>query len=255
MAIAEESLVILASPSLKAPLEALGHGFEATHPHVKVQIHYDSGLGLRQMIATMQNSGRHFIGSGPVHIIAPAGLELLERLEQRYYVLPGTRKAYAAVPLVLVVPESLADAHTSFEAFAHDPSKRLSVADPQRTELGLRTEAFLQGIGVVDALKGRLDEAHDARGVIDHVLNGEADAGIVFGSDAVRERERVRVVATSTEETHRPIVYWMAMERFCPNRALCEAFLDFTQSQEAQAILTRLGYGSPANVATAQNPQ
>jgi len=203
------------------------------------------------MIATMQNSGGILSDRArPYH--CAAGLELIERLEQRYYVLPGTRKAYATVPLALVVPESLADAHTSFEAFAHDPSKRLSVADPQRTELGLRTEAFLQSIGLVDALKGRLDEAHDAHGVIDHVLNGEADAGIVFGSDAVRERERVRVVATSTEETHRPIVYWMAMDRFCPNRALCEAFLDFTQSPEAQAILKRLGYGLPATDMIAQ---
>ncbi len=197
------------------------------------------------MIATMQSSGRHFIGSGPVHIIAPAGLELIERLEQRYYVLPGTRRAYATVPLALVVPESLAETHTSFEAFAQDAGKRVSVADLRRTELGLRTQAFLQSSGIADALKGRLDEAHDARGVIDHVLNGEADAGIVFGSDAVRERERVRVVATSTEETHRPIVYWMAMERFCPNRPLCEEFLAFTHSPEAQATLKRLGYGIP----------
>lgn len=242
----KEPLVIAASPSVKVPLEALAHAFEAHHPNVRVLVHYESGLGLRQSIAAMQNTGRYFIGSGPVHLIAPASNEVLDRMEQRYYVLPGTRKPYAAVPLVLIVPESLVDAPASFDAVARDTTKRLAVADPALTELGARTKAFLEAAGLSSLIDGRVDVAHDAKGVIDDVVNGDADAGIVFGSDAVREAQRVRVVATSTEKLHRPIVYSIAMERYCPDRALCQQFLDFTQTEEARAALRLLGYGSPA---------
>ena len=42
-----------------------------------------------------------------------------------------------------------------------------------------------------------------------------------------------------------PVVHSMAMERYCPNRALCEKFLGFIQSDEAQKELNRLGYASP----------
>jgi molybdate transport system substrate-binding protein len=212
---------------------------------VKVRIHYASGLGIRQSIAGMQNTGRFFIETGPYHLVAPANPELIDRLEMKYYVLPGTRRPYATVPLVLVVPESVADAPSSFEAFARDPALRLAVADPDVTELGLRTQSFLKAMGLSDVLAGRLYVAHDARGVLDHLLNGEADAGILFGSDAARERSRVRVVANSAEEFHRSIVYYMAMERYCPNRKLCQEFLDFIGSPEAQKILLSLGYGAP----------
>jgi molybdate transport system substrate-binding protein len=252
---AEETLVIAASPSVKIPLEAIAQAFERVHPDVRVRLHYDSGLGLRQTLAAMQNSGRYFIGSGPFHLIAPASAELLDRMEQRYYVLPGTRKAYASVPLVLVVPESLADAPASFEAVAYDPTKKVSVADPQLTELGLRTEAFLKVSGLSAALRGRLDVAHDAKGVIDDVINGDADAGIILGSDAVRESARVRIAATSTEKVSRPILYSIAMERYCPNRDLCHAFLTFTQTDEAQDALRPLGYGlTPRKVTPLQSP-
>jgi molybdate transport system substrate-binding protein len=242
---AKEMLVIAASPSVKVPLEAIAQAFERVHPDVRVRIHYDSGLGLRQSLAAMQNTGRYFIGSGPIHLIAPASREVLDRLERRYYVLPGTQRTYASVPLVLVVAESLVEAPASFEALAQDATRRLAIADPGLTELGLRTEGFLKAAGLTQSLQGRLDVAHDAKGVVDHVLNGEADAGIIFGSDAVQERARVRVVARSTEHLYRPIVYSIGMERYCPNRDMCQAFLAFTQTVEAQEALKPLGYGSP----------
>ena len=240
----EETLLIAASPSVKVPLEAITQAFERVHPEVRVRIHYDSGLGLRQSIAAMQNAGRYFIGSGPIHLVAPASGDLLDRLERRYYVLPGTQRIYASVPLVLVVPESLVEAPASFDALAQDGTKRVAIADPILTELGLRTEGFLKAAGLTQALQGRIDVAHDAKGVIDHVLNGEADAGIIFGSDAGREHARVRVVAKSTARLSRPIFYSIGMDRYCPNRDLCRAFLDFTQTAEAQEALKPLGYGS-----------
>jgi len=54
-AVASEPLVIAASPSLAVPLDALGRPFEATHPGVKVQLYYGSGLELRQTIAALEN--------------------------------------------------------------------------------------------------------------------------------------------------------------------------------------------------------
>ncbi len=53
---AGETFIIAASPSLKNVLERLGDGFEKSHPGVHVQIYFDSGLGLRQTVAGMENS-------------------------------------------------------------------------------------------------------------------------------------------------------------------------------------------------------
>lgn len=246
-AIASERLVIAGSPSLATPLAALGGAFEAKHSGVKVQIHYGSGLDLRQMIASMENRDgtKYFIGSGPIHIVAPGGDELITRLAKVYYVLPESRTSYATASLVLVVPESLVDAPSSFEAISRDVRIRIAVADPKLTALGEKTEELLHALGGTTAWEGRLDVAADARGVLDHLMNGKADAAIIFGPDAVREANRVRVVSVAPGKLDRPVTYSMAMERYCPNRSLCEEFLGFVRSPEAEAILKQLGYGIP----------
>lgn len=243
-----ELFVIAASPSMKAPVEALARAFEATHPDVKVRIYYDTGLELRQTIAAMENKASpktYFIGSGPIHLIAPGGDELLTRLQTKYYVLPDTKRPYADVPLTLVVPVTLVEAPASFEELGKGARYRIAVADATLTELGRQTGQLFTSLGIAADVKGRMDVASDAGGVLDHLLYGQADVGIIFGPDAVKEQERIRVVATAGRPNFQPTTHSMAMERYCPNRALCEEFLSFIQSAEAQQVLKSLGYSPP----------
>jgi len=244
--VAAEPFVIAASPSMKAPVDALARAFEERHPDVKARIYYDTGLEMRWTIAGMQNKAgpqTYFIGSGPIHVIAPGGDELLTRLETKYYVLPGTRRPYAAVPLVLVVPVQLVEAPSSFAELANESVvKRIAIADPVLTELGRQTMDLFRGLGIAGSVEGRLDIAAEAGGVLSHLLNGQADVGVIFGPEAHREQERVRVVAVAPEGKVKPTMHSMAMERYCPNRDLCLKFLDFIQTEEAQSLVTRLGY-------------
>ena len=251
-AVATEQLVIATSPSMRIPVEALGRQFEKSHPEIRVRLFFDSGLDIRRTIAAMENSpiGQYFIGSGPIHLVAPGGDELITRLEWRYYVLPGTKRPYAEVPLVMIVPEALVDAPTSFEALGKDDTLRIAVGDPELTPLGQKTRELLIRLGVWGHVGHRLDKASDTRSVFDHLLNGEADVGIVFGPDAVQESQRIRIVAVSERGIIPLAIHSMAMERYCPNRALCEEFLGFIQSPEAQKELQRLGYAAPSSQST-----
>ena len=245
---ASETFLIAGSPSIGDLLKALGTAFEAKHPELKVQIHQASGLELRQMIATMENRDRnkYYIGSGPIHIVAPGGDELITRLAWRYYVLSQSRTPYSTESLVLVVPESLVDAPSSFEALAKDNRIRIAVADPKLTVLGQKTEEFLRALaGGRTTWADRLDVAADAKGVLDHLLYGQADVAIVFGPDAAREAKRVRVTAMAPEDFDRPVTHSMVIERFCPNRGLCEEFLAFVRTPEAETIIKEMGYGIP----------
>lgn len=242
----QEVFVIAGSHSVKGVLDRLSAGFERIHPEVRIRLYVDNGLELRRTIAGMENSmvGQYFIGSGPIHIVAPGGDEVLTRLEQKYYVLPGTKQSYAMEQLVLVVPESLVDAPGSLEAMS-DGSSRLAVADPLHTRLGGQTAAMFRALGLEASFAGRLDVATDSRGVLDYVLSGQADAGILFGHEAVQAQERVRIVAR-LEQGYASTVHSMAMERYCPNRGLCEEFLGYLHSAEAQAIVRQAGYGVPS---------
>jgi molybdate transport system substrate-binding protein len=249
---AVEPFVIAASPSLRGVLERLSEGFERSHPGVRVKLYFNRGLEMRQTIAALENSmvERYFIGTGPINLIAPGGDELIARLEMKYYVLPGTKRPYAQDQLVLVVPESLVEAPDSVESMSRGTA-RLAVAEPGRTKLGKQTQEALHALGLASSFKGRVDEATDSRGVVDHVVSGEAGAGIIYGHEAAREQERLRVVAI-IKEGYQPTVHSMAMERYCPNRRLCETFLDYIQSAEGQSIVRRAGYALPGEKAKSE---
>lgn len=244
-----ETLVILSSPGLAAPLQALGSAFEATQSGVWVRVVVEEALDMRRRIAAVENQPSWAEAGlrGPIHLIAPGGDELIARLEQKAYVLPNSRQAYAAVSLVLVVPESVVEAPNSFEALARDPALRVAVADPVLTALGQQTRELVAGLGLTEALGHRLDVATDVEGVLSHLLNGQADVGIVFGPDAYRYRERIRMTAVAPERVVKPVLHSLAMVRSCPNRELGQAFLNFVRTAEAQAVLVALGYGLPGS--------
>ena len=143
---AARPLVIVTSPAVKEAIEALGKAFEAAHPDVVVQVAVDTSLDLRRTIAGMENQGRFFIGSGPIHLVAPGGDEVITRMEQKYYLLPEAKALYATERLVLVAPESLSDAPESFEALGRMESIRIAVAD-RTTRLGVETDRVLSEIG------------------------------------------------------------------------------------------------------------
>jgi molybdate transport system substrate-binding protein len=232
-------LVIATSPSVEAAIAQLGRAFETSHPNVQVRLSVDTSLDLRRTVAAMENQGKFFIGSGPIHLVAPGGDEVITRMEQKYYLLPETKVRYATEQLVLVAPESLSEAPESFGALGRMESIRIAVAD-RTTRLGVETDRVLAALRLKDK---QLDLASDQSGILDHVLSGQADVGVMFGQDAAKFQQRVRIVATAPAGLYNPIPHSMSMERYCPDRPLCEEFLQFAISPDGQAVLKRLGYG------------
>lgn len=239
-------LVIATSPSVQEAMAQLGQVFEASHPGVHVQLSVDTSLDLRRTIAAMENRGKSFIGSGPIHLVAPGGDEVITRMEQKYYLLPEAKALYATERLVLVAPESFTEAPESFEAMAKMPAVRIAIAD-LKTRLGVETDRLLSALGLRGVEGVRIDLANDPAGILDHMLSGQADVGIMFGQDAVRVQQRVRVVAMAPGGSYKPIAHSISMERYCPDRPLCEEFLRFVTSPEGQSVLRRLGYGPGAS--------
>ena len=246
-----EPLIILASPRLEKPLVALAESFESTHADVHVKILLDSGLGLRGTIARLQNAGLYGIESGIVHIVAPADQQLIDRLEDRYYVLPGTRRPFATARLVLVASADGPAPLPSVQELSTATAVRIVVADPEVSELGHKTKSALDQLQWSSAATDRLIVGHDVRGVLDRIIHGKAEVGILFEHQAVAAGPSVKIIAQLPEEAAPPIVYAMAMERFCPNRPLCRSFLDFSQSPEARKLLARLGYSAPGTSGSA----
>jgi molybdate transport system substrate-binding protein len=99
----------------------------------------------------------------------------------------------------------------------------------------------LESLNVWSSVQPKLVLAKDVRQVLSYVETGNADAGIVYATDA-RETDKARVAAVAPEGTHAPIVYPVAVIRDGRHTAAARAFVEFLAGGTARAIFTRHGF-------------
>ena len=102
----------------------------------------------------------------------------------------------------------------------------------------------LEHLGLLAAVEKKAVYAKDVRAVLTYVETGNADAGIVYLTDA-RGSAKVRVVATAPEGSHDQIVYPAALLKNSKNEKAARAFLQFLESSDAHAIFEKYGFGTP----------
>lgn len=99
----------------------------------------------------------------------------------------------------------------------------------------------LEAAGMWEALAPRVVRAGSVRGALEWVARGEADAGVVYRTDAAVE-SGVRVVWEFPPTTHRPIRYPSAVLVMSPNPTAAASFLEFATGPEARRVFEEAGF-------------
>ncbi|MCB9545504.1 MAG: molybdate ABC transporter substrate-binding protein [Myxococcales bacterium] len=224
-------LVVYAASSLTDAFQALGPAFEAAHPGARVTFAFAGSQTLRLQLEQ----------GAPADVFASADARHLDALGPR---LTG-RHALAQNALVVVTP---LDDPAGIATFADLPRARRLVVGAAEVPVGRYTAALLDRAaaqlgpafraGVEAAVASR--EAN-VRLVRAKVELGEADAAILYRSDVT---PRLRVVPIPPALAA-PTRLEQARLRDAPHPALADAWLAFTTTPAARAILARHGLGAP----------
>jgi molybdate transport system substrate-binding protein len=99
----------------------------------------------------------------------------------------------------------------------------------------------LRYFGLYDQLKAKLVLAKDVRQVLTYVETGNADAGIVYATDA-KISKKVTVVAIAPEDSHSPVVYPAALIKSSKNPAGAKVFLEFLSGEKARSAFQKYGF-------------
>jgi molybdate transport system substrate-binding protein len=83
------------------------------------------------------------------------------------------------------------------------------------------------------------------RQVLTYVETGNADAGLVYGSDALTSN-KVRVVTTAPDSSHDPIIYPAAVLKKSHSQDAARKFVEFLATPAAQAIFQKHGFATSA---------
>jgi molybdate transport system substrate-binding protein len=146
---------------------------------------------------------------------------------------------------VLVSPKLAPVPIRSFTDLASDKVKRIAVGNPKTVPAGRYTAEVLDYYGIKQKIKDKLIYAENVRQVLDYVARGEVDAGIVYSTDALVRTKDVTVVAIAPEESHKTVVYPIALVKGTKNESLAKAFIDLIRSKEGSTILIKYGFRIP----------
>jgi len=175
----------------------------------------------------------------PVDVFLSAASQPMNDLQAKGLILPGTRRDLLRNSLVLIAP--LDSRLAGFEGLA-DPSVRLvALGDPSNVPAGQYGRQTLMALNLFNGLKTRLVFAKDVHQVLTYVETGNADAGLVYATDA-QISGKVRVVATAPESAHDPIVYPAAVLASTRNRDAAREFVEFLSSSAARAVFQKHGF-------------
>jgi molybdate transport system substrate-binding protein len=182
----------------------------------------------------------------PADVFVSADTEWMDDLAGRNAVDPATRVNLAGNELVLVVPARLAGATWADPpALGASPPQRLALAG-ETVPAGRYTDAALRSLGLIDALGPHIVRGDSVRNALAYVARAEADAAIVYASDAHAE-PRVRRAFAFPATSHPPIVYPAAVVPHpgpdaAARAASARAFLAFCRQPAARAVLLEHGF-------------
>lgn len=226
------SLLVAAAASLQNALEEIKPLFEAANSGVTVSYNFAASGPLQQQIEQ----------GAPVDVFLSAAARQMDALQEKNLIVADTRKNLLTNQLVLVVPSNSTLGITSFRQLTGSNVRRISVGEPRSVPVGQYTEEFFKNIGIWDQVQSKLVFGNSVRNVLASVESGNADAGVVYTTDA-KISDQVTQVATAPSDQHAPIIYPMAVIAASRNQQAARAYTQFLQTAQAQEVFKKYGFG------------
>ena len=227
--LAERTITVLAASSLTEVFTALGEEFEAENPGVRVRFAFDSSATLAQQAAQ----------GAPADVLATADAATMQQAVAADATI-GEVTTFARNHLVLAVPADNPAGVMSLGDLDADPSPTYVICVPTAPCGDLAARA-LEADGVT-AAPASLEV--DVKAVLAKVVDDEADAGLVYATDAVAAGDDVtsfEIDGAARQETVYPAA--VLVEAVQPD--LARRWIAFLTARPGRTALTAAGFDQP----------
>lgn len=231
LGLAQTEIVVLAAASLTDAMDEIIENYKEIAPDVSIIASYDSSGKLLTQIEQ----------GAPADVFVSAAQKQMNTLEEEGLMMEGTRIDLLENKVVLVVPAGK-DAPASFEAIAD--AETIAVGDPEVVPAGSYAKTILTYLNLWDNLSaetGKLVLAGNVREVLTYVATGNADAGIVYATDALIE-PGVAVMAQAPEGSCDAIIYPACVLKDAKDAQAAQAFLAYVAGEEGARVLESYGF-------------
>ncbi len=222
-------LTISAAASLKDAALELKELYGKQHADVIITYNFGASGTLQKQIEE----------GAPVDLFISAGQKQMDQLAAKGLIIDGSRKDLLGNELVLVAGKDTKI--TGFEDLANPKVGKVSIGAPESVPAGKYAQEALTSMKLWDTLQPKLVLAKDVRQVLTYVETGNVDAGLVYRSDALAAKES-QIVTPAPADSHKPIVYPLAILKNTKQQKAAEEFAAFLVSDEAAKVFEKYGF-------------
>src|SRR5262245_47797153 len=115
----------------------------------------------------------------PVDLFISASPVEMDRVAKAEKIVPSTRRAIATNRLVIVTRKGI-DLPASLEGLKDPRFVKIAIGNPKTVPAGRYADQALRASSLLEAVQPRLVFGENVRQVLDYVVRGEADAGLVY---------------------------------------------------------------------------
>jgi molybdate transport system substrate-binding protein len=222
------TVTVFAAASLKAAFTELAGKFEASHPGTKVSLSFAGSADLVTQITQ----------GAPADVFASADTRNMAKLRDAGLV-DGEPRNFATNTLTIAVPPGNPAGVTGFRDLAKPGAKVVVCAS--QVPCGAAAVTVEQETGTE---LSPVSEESSVTDVLGKVLSGEADAGLVYVTDA--RNAGGKVAAIPFPEAAKAVnTYPIATVKGARNKQAADAFLELVLGSEGQSALGKAGFGAP----------
>jgi len=180
----------------------------------------------------------------PADLFISADELQMNRLQQRSLILPKSRRSILSNTLVIVVPRASRLRIASPRDLAAPAIRNLALAEPQSVPAGVYAREYLQKVGVWNSISHKIVPTENVRAALAAVESENADAGIVYRTDALNST-RVRIAWEVPWGEGPSISYPVAVLAESSQQAAAQRLLNYLQSAAARRIFRKYGFLIP----------
>jgi molybdate transport system substrate-binding protein len=232
------NLKVFAAASLKKAFTKIGTQFTAAHPSVTFTFNFAGSDALAGQITQ----------GAPADVFASANNAQMNVAVKGGQVDSSTVQVFAHNRLVVVIPTSNPGSIHTLQDLAK-PGKRIVLADKTVPAgnyalqfLGLASADPSFGSSYkADVLKNVVSYQTDVTSVVNQVALGEADAGIVYTTDATTQSTKLSTI-TIPDNLNVIAVYPIAPIKGSSSSSAAQQFIAYVLSSDGQNVLTSFGF-------------
>lgn len=225
-----QELTVFAAASLTDAMKEIGGAYvKATG--VKVSFNFAAS----NLLARQIDEG------APADLFLSADEASMDWLERRRRLAPGTRRSLLSNILVVVVPSDSTLKLTRIEDLAGPRVRVLALAEPQTVPAGIYAKQYLQSKKLWTRLIDRIVPTENVRAALAAVAGGNAEAGIVYKTDAALSNKVKIAFEVPVAEGPR-ISYPVAVIAESTRLPAARKLLAYLESEAALAVFRRFGF-------------